>query len=72
LAFEEAKCDPLLSLRTTRICGDDLAGHWKPRCIEAYNSIVKRSNGIPSVGKHFVSKDRLVFTEIILAVSSPK
>lgn len=59
-------------MKTTVICGDDLGGHWKQRTINAYNDIVVRSNGKPSKGKHFVSKDRLVYTEIMLSVSHPK
>jgi len=49
----------------TRICGDDLLGHWSTRQIQAYEELVIRSNGKFSEGKHFKSKDFLVFTEII-------
>jgi len=72
LAFEESGVNKKLSLKTTVICGDDLGGHWKQRTIDAYNSIVVRSNGLPSKGKHFCSADRIVYTEIMLAVSHPK
>jgi len=28
---EKAEIRPELTRKTTRICGDDLAAHWKPR-----------------------------------------
>lgn len=49
----------------TRICGDDLVAHWPKSQIDSYESLVVKSNGAFSEGKHFKSYDFLVFTEII-------
>jgi len=50
--------------KSTVICGDDLAGHWRPAMVSAYHHIVKESNGLLSEGKHFESRRGIVYTEI--------
>jgi hypothetical protein len=57
-----------------RICGDDLIGLFTPRLNRAYLSVVERSGGKFSVGKHYASmsdsrgKLRGIFTEEIFSV----
>jgi len=53
------------SLKTTRICGDDLLGHWPEKICRTYEKLVLDCGGKLSEGKHFKSKKAFVFTEII-------
>jgi len=54
------------TLTDTRICGDDLAGSWPQARIHQYQELVKDCYGKFSEGKHFTSKSKMVFTEIIV------
>lgn len=48
-----------------KICGDDLVAHWSPHRIYHYEDVARSCYAKFSDGKHFKSRDRLVFTEIL-------
>jgi len=64
-AFSMAGLEPSQSEDCTRICGDDLLGNWPASVVKNYETMVVACNGALSEGKHFVTREKFVFTEIM-------
>jgi hypothetical protein len=56
---------PVARQAVARICGDDLLGIATPWCLDAYESAMTRTGAKFSKGKHFRSRSRGVFLEVL-------
>ncbi|APG77259.1 RNA-dependent RNA polymerase [Wenling narna-like virus 7] len=73
LPFQDValSAQPAASPRTI-VCGDDLASVWPPKVADRYEEVAEACGAKFSVGKHYRSRDYILFTEEIFKVSWEK